>query len=154
MTSMLNRTIILLIVVCAGAAAQEDAGFIYVAPGHAPGGATIQGGAGGELVWRFFGFGGDIGYLAPQQSFSSGLGVLSLDPAIHFARHSDSAIDPYFLGGYTLMFRNGVRSGGNYGMGINWWFKRDFGLKVEMRDQVVPSTHFWGVRFGLDFHFD
>jgi len=151
---MLNRTIILFLLSCGGALAQQNAGFVYVAPGHVSGGATVQGGAGGELVWRFFGIGGDVGYLAPQKSFSDGLGVLSLDPAIHFAHHSDSAIDPYFLGGYTLMFRNGVKSGGNYGAGVNWWFKPDFGLKVELRDQVVDSSHFWGVRFGLNFHID
>src|SRR5581483_660523 len=96
-TRMLNRTIILFLLSCGGALAQQNAGFVYVAPGHVSGGATVQGGAGGELVWRFFGIGGDVGYLAPQKSFSDGLGVLSLDPAIHFAHHSDSAIDPYFL---------------------------------------------------------
>lgn len=152
--SVIKRIIFVALLTAAAALAQETAGYVFAAPGSASGTGTIQGGVGGELVWRYFGFGGDVSYLAPQRSFSDGFGVLSLDPAIHFPTHGHSSLDPYFLGGYTLFFRGGVANGGNYGGGVNWWFHRDFGLKLELRDQVVQGTHYWGFRVGLNFHTD
>jgi hypothetical protein len=153
---MTHRIILITLLAAAGAFAQESAGYIFAAPGRtsAPSTATIQGGAGGELVWRYFGLGGDVSWLAPQRSFSDGFGALSIDPAIHIPTHGHASIDPYFLGGYTLFFRSGTASGGNYGGGVNWWFNHDFGLKLELRDQVVHSTHYWGFRVGLNFHVD
>lgn len=147
----MNRIIILFLLLSAGAMAQEGGGYVFAAPGR-DGGATIEGGVGGDMVWRWIGFGGDIDYLAPQSSFSSGVGVVSVGPSLHFRRHEDSPIDPFVTGGYTAFFRNGVHSGGNYGAGVNWWLRPDVGLRVELRDQVVESTHYWGVRFGVDFH--
>src|SRR5579884_1124449 len=99
---MITRLALLTVLLGSAAAAQETAGYVFAAPGSGAGTATIQGGVGGELVWKYFGFGGDVSYLAPQRSFSSGFGVLSLDPAIHFPTHGHSSLDPYFLGGYTL----------------------------------------------------
>jgi len=147
----MKRIIILFLLLSASALAQEGIGYLFAAPGR-DGGATIQGGVGGEMVWRWVGLGSDVSYLAPQSSFSSGVGVWNLDPSFHFKPHEDSRIDPYFTGGYTLLFRGGEHSGGNYGVGVNWWFARDVGLRVELRDQVVEQTHYWGVRFGVNFH--
>lgn len=141
---------------CAGALAQETAGYVFAAPGStsSPGTATIQGGAGGELVWKYLGFGGELSYLAPQRSFSDGFGVFSLDPAIHVPVPRHTTIDPYFLGGWTLFFRNHTANGANYGGGVNWWFNNNFGLKLELRSHAVQGTQYWGFRFGLNFHTD
>lgn len=148
----MNRILILLVLLSASAFAQEGIGYLFAAPGRGGSSATVQGGVGGEMVWQYLGIGSDISYLAPQTSFSSGVGVWSLDPSLHYKRHEDSRIDPYFSGGYTLLFRGGVHSGGNFGAGLNWWIARDVGLRVELRDQVVEGTNYWGVRFGINFH--
>jgi len=41
----------------------------------------------------------------------------------------------------------------NFGGGVNWWFKRGLGLRLEVRDHV-PTTgngHLLGFRIGLSF---
>lgn len=152
----MNRSLIILLAFpCASAFAQESAAYVFAAPGARTGpgsSATVQGGLGGELVWKYLGFGAEASYLAPQQSFSSGVGVFSIDPAVHIPWHGSSRIDPYFLGGYTLLFRAGTFSGANYGGGVNWWFRPNYGLKVEFRDQVIRGIHYFGFRFGVNFH--
>jgi len=148
----MNRIIILFLLISASAMAQEGIGYLFGGAGRGGSGAIVQGGVGGEMVWRWIGFGSEVSYLAPQSSFSSGLGVVSVDPSIHFKRHEDARIDPYITGGYTAFIRNGVRSGANYGAGVNWWLGRDVGVRFEIRDQVLQQTHYWDFRVGVNFH--
>jgi hypothetical protein len=151
-----RRLIILLLLLSKSAFAQEGTGYVFVGPGASTaehGSATLQAGLGGELVWRYAGLTGELSYLAPQQTLSNAAGVFSVGPSVHIPWRGKRSIDPYILGGYTLFFYGqGARGGGNYGGGVNWWFNRDVGLKLEFRDQVAHGIQYWGFRFGLTFH--
>ncbi|MDX2042392.1 MAG: hypothetical protein SF097_14310 [Acidobacteriota bacterium] len=135
-------------------------GYVFAAPGVVASeygsSATWQFGVGGEgLLKGGFGVGGEIGGLAPAQSFSEGFGVFSAGANYHFLKASKSGkVAPFVNGGYTMFFRNGVTNGGHFGGGANYWFKERVGLRFEVRDQVVSAfgnTHFVGFRFGLTF---
>lgn len=135
-------------------------GYVFAAPGVSANEygstATMQFGVGGEgLIKGGFGVGGEIGGLAPVQSFSEGFGVFSAGANYHFLNASKSGkVVPFVNGGYTMFFRNGVANGGHFGGGVNYWFKERVGLRFEVRDQVVyefGNTHFVGFRFGLTF---
>jgi len=140
-------------------AEHKGQGYVFFAPGAvSPGGsASAHFGGGGEaLVYKGLGVGGEIGYLTPWQSFSSGLGVLSADGSYHFLpRKRDAKVVPFVTGGYTLFFRSGSGNLFNFGGGINYWFRQRVGLRLEFRDHVWPSSyqteHYWGFRIGLAF---
>lgn len=135
-------------------------GYVFAAPGVVTDGdygtATLHFGVGGEgLIKGGFGVGGEIGGLAPVESFSSGFGVLSAGANYHFLNASKSGkVVPFVNGGYTMFFREGVANGGHFGGGVNYWFKERVGLRFEVRDHIVAEasgTHFLGFRFGLTF---
>src|SRR5438067_1141473 len=142
-----------------GFAYQEHSaqGYAYFSPGaSSPGNTgTMQVGGGGEgLVYKGFGLGGELGYVAPWSSFSRGLGVLSADGLYDFNR--SEKLVPFVRSGYTLFFRSGAVNGINFGGGVNYWFRERVGLRLEVRDQVAieldgPSSHFYGFRIGLSF---
>jgi hypothetical protein len=63
-------------------------------------------------------------------------------------------LDPFVNAGYTRLQRGGGANGVNFGGGVNYWFKRHLGVRIEIRDHVmtdIGSVHFWGVRFGVAF---
>ncbi|MEK6409013.1 MAG: outer membrane beta-barrel protein [Acidobacteriota bacterium] len=110
-------------------------------------------GAGGEgLVYKGLGLGAEVGYIAPFRSAGDGIGILSPDVSYHFSNGSSKLV-PFVTGGYSLAFRNGTSSGGNFGGGVQYWMKDHLGLRVEFRDHVFSSDspHFFQFRVGLSF---
>lgn len=142
----------------APAAAQHSNGYVFFAPGAASCGGcsnmTLHFGAGGEgIIGKGVGIGAELGYLAPRESLGDGLGVFSPNGYYHFpGKNKDRKVDPFVTGGYTLFFRSGHGNLWNFGGGVNYWFSRRLGLKVEIRDHIWPeegTVHYWGVRLGL-----
>lgn len=131
-------------------------GYVFGGAGGNSGGnatASFQVGAGGEaLVYKGLGLGAEIGYLAPFKSGSDGFGIFSVNPSYHF-KTSNSKLVPFVTGGYSLAFRSGSSSGGNFGGGVQYWMKDHLGLRVEFRDHVFSSDspHFYQFRVGLSF---
>lgn len=114
--------------------------------------ATFQVAGGGEaLIYKGFGFGAEVGYLAPFEASGDGFGILSVNPAYHFT--SKSKLAPFITGGYSLAFRSGTSSGGNFGGGVQYWMKDHLGLRFEFRDHLFSSDspHFFQFRAGLSF---
>lgn len=149
-----------LLVLSAGAAwAQAGNVYVFVAPGALSccGGslATIQGGVGGEVsVWKRLAAGAEIGALGPVENIGSGFGVASFNGYGHLLG-SGRKLDPFVTGGYSLLWSNGHANAGNVGAGLNYWFARHFGLRVEGRDHIRnqgQQVHYWGVRFGIAIH--
>ena len=134
---------------------QKSQGYAFFAPGVAAPGSisTVQFGVGGEgLVYKGGGVGGELGYVAPSQSFGGGLGVLSANGSYNFSRRKK--LVPFVTGGYTLLFRAGSANGVNFGGGINYWLRKRVGLRLEFRDQIFPALdgkNFLGFRIGLSF---
>ncbi len=164
-------TIFLMICLPLLAAAQnadhKGQGYVYFAPGvgaldfEAESEGTLHLGAGGEgFFTRNLGVGADVGYLAPFEAFSEGLGTFSPNFVARFPSQSGSGkVEPFVAGGYTLFFRSGIGHGFNFGGGLNYWFKERLGLRFEVRDNVGVKTergfddtvHFVGFRIGLTF---
>ena len=133
-------------------------GYIFAAPGGTSGGGggTLHIGGGGEGVFKNgAGIGAEIGYVTPFESFGDGLGLFSVNGSYHFLKASKSGkVVPFVTGGYTGFFRGGYANGVNFGAGVNYWFKRRVGLRVEFRDNVFVqdgSAHLLNVRVGLTF---
>lgn len=154
--------VILLVVLLPFAAAAQSKerrgqGYVFVAPGTtSEGGATLHIGGGGEgLVYKGLGVGGEIGYLGAAQNLSGGIGVLSPNVSYHFRNASRSGkFVPFVTSGYSLLFPSDAVHAVNVGGGMNWWFKDRVGLRLELRDHIIPnsqSLHIIGLRIGLAF---
>jgi hypothetical protein len=121
------------------------------------GGAFVHVGGGGEgLLYKGFGMGAELGYFAPASDVSgNGLGILSVNPVYHFRNASASnKVVPFVTGGVSLGFRDGASSvGGNFGGGVQYWFKEKVGLRVEYRTHVFSSDRpfLHGIRAGISF---
>jgi hypothetical protein len=141
--------------------AQPSNGYIFFAPGgvsccgHTS--MTLQFGAGGEAVLGAgVGIGAELSALGPREFFGdSVVGVFSPNGYYHFVHGKNIKADPFVTGGYTLFFRSGHVNLFNFGAGLNYWLRRSFGVRFEIRDQVHttngPSVHWWGARVGLVF---
>lgn len=132
-------------------------GYAFVAPGStSEGGSTLHFGVGVEgLVYKGLGVGGEIGYLGATRKLSEGFGVFSPNVSYHFLNATKSGkLVPFVTGGYSLLFRSDVAHAGNFGGGVNYWFKDRIGARLEFRDHVVGHSglgHFFGFRIGLAF---
>jgi hypothetical protein len=151
---------LLLLISASAGWAQRATGYAFVAPGAVTccgrSESTLHVGVGTELrVWKGLAAGLEAGALGPNRSLSDSLGVASFDGVYHFLPDRDRKLDPFVNGGYSLMFRSGHAHLGNYGGGVNYWFARHFGARVEFRDHLRTqgvAVHYWGVRFGISIH--
>lgn len=112
----------------------------------------FQFGASGDgLVYKGFGLGAEIGYLAPFRAGGNGVGLFSADASYHFSR--TSKLVPFVIGGCSAAFRSGTSHGGNFGGGLHYWMKDHVGLRFEVRDHVFSSDspHLFQFRVGLSF---
>lgn len=120
-------------------------------------GAFVHFGGGGEgLLHKGLGLGAELGYFAPAgDGIDNGVGILSVNPAYHFRGASASKkVVPFVTGGFSLAFRNSAASGGgNFGGGVQYWFKERAGLRVEYRTHVFSSDRpfLHSVRVGISF---
>lgn len=115
---------------------------------------TFQIAGGGEgLLYKGFGMGAEVGYLAPFQGAGDGFGILSVNPSYHFRGSGSGRLVPFVTGGFSLGFRNGAAGGGNFGGGVQYWMKDHVGLRLEFRDHIFSSDtpHFYQFRVGLSF---
>ena len=164
----LTLTAVLLMACLAPAAlAQRTLGYWYVAPGGltTPGAApsipghtalTLQMGGGGELALaKGVSLGIEGGAVALAHDYINTVqGEGSLNGFYHFRHSRQARWDPFVTGGYSLFFRRGATSLGNFGGGVNYWFADTVAFRFEFRDQVQggPATiHYWGARIGFSF---
>ena len=137
-------------------------GYVFVAPGGSSGSgftnATLHAGAGGEaLVYKGVGLGAEVGAIWPVESIGDALGLFSANGSYNFfGSDSDRKAVPFVTGGYTLLFREGTANLWNAGGGVNYWFRDNLGLRLEVRDHIWPrrfgsTTHLWQVRVALAF---
>lgn len=130
-------------------------GYVFGGAGAATGGFSngiFSFGAGGEgLVYKGFGMGAEVGYVAPFERGGDGIGIFSADASYHFNR--SAKLVPFVTGGYSAAFRSGASHGGNFGGGVHYWMKDHVGLRFEVRDHVFSSDspHLFQFRVGLSF---
>ena len=150
--------ILLLVSLPAIAAAQSNDkgrayGYLFAGPGVSTNGSDtlVNFGTGAEgFVYKGLAVGAEIGGFTAAKEFKL-LGALSPNVSYHFLKASKSGkVIPFITGGYTLFFGDGVANRGNFGGGVNYWFKDTAGLRFEVRDYVIASdSHIVGFRFGL-----
>jgi len=133
-------------------------GYGFVAPGAAIGdGSSTEllhfgGGAEGN-IYKGLGVGAEIGYLTPLEAISNGAGVFSVDGLYRFHK-SRSKIEPFLVGGYSLLFRSDFANAVNFGGGIDYWFRKKLGMRFEFRDHFSPhylDDHIIQGRIGVVF---
>lgn len=118
-------------------------------------------GVGGEgrLTDRF-GLGAEAGALMPvtNNDIAITTGLASVTPAYHFAsRNSEGKTDPFVDGGLSLLLGGGGGAAAfHYGGGVNYWFARRLGLRLEFRHHVWfpeagANINLVGFRVGLAF---
>jgi hypothetical protein len=145
------------------AAGQSGIGYLIAGGGSSTGAGccTYQGvngfsqyAAGGEFVAsQTVGFGAELGGIKKHNSFV----YVSVDASFHFLRNAKAGkADPFITGGYTYasdLFA--TANGANFGVGLNYWFARHFGVRAEFRDMVFPASaitaNFWAIRGGIAF---
>ena len=132
--------------------------FFFGAPGVLTGTdtTTVHFGGGTEVVWsNGLGFAFDAGYLAEPAYFSSG--AMSFSPAMLYQFPIDGPVKPYVRGGGTMIV--GTFGGDllwTIGGGINYFFKDNMALKVEVRDSFHsydPGGGLVDVLIGLSFRY-
>jgi hypothetical protein len=137
--------------------------YVFVAPGVATTfscrsctAGTIHFGGGGEgTFYKGLGVGAEIGYLGAMGSMNEGIGLASLNGIYIFRSRSHPKLDPFLTGGGTLAFAGGGLFGGlNFGGGVQYWFRKRIGLRVEFRDHIPNqdfSSHLFEGRIGFAF---
>jgi len=141
------------------ASAQEQSkaqGYAVFGPGDYRETTQLHFGGGVETdLYKGLGFSLDAGYMANAKYLSSGLGIFSPNGRYAFRRSADSQLIPYITAGYSLLFRNATINGFNYGGGIDYWFAKKVGLKVEFRDHILTqfydNPHIYQFRVGFSF---
>lgn len=131
-------------------------GYAYFAPGRLSGGSTmLHFGAGGEgFFYKGLAAGGEIGYLAPAQCLTYGVGLLSVNGSYHLNRDAHWKVAPFVTAGYSLAFRGGSENLFNVGGGLSYWLSDRTGLRLEFRDYVYPAdgaTHSVEFRIAVAF---
>jgi hypothetical protein len=102
-------------------------------------------------IWRSLGIGGEVGMVGIGEEAA---GVLSLNSTWSFVRSPfrTKGLVPYISGGIsTASAGEGTGStGGNFGVGVNWWFRERKGLQLELRDHCFGRDgNLVGLRIGL-----
>jgi hypothetical protein len=131
-------------------------GYAFVGLGDYRGTTQLHFGGGLETdLYKGLGFSLDAGYVADAKYLSSGIGIFSPNGRYAFRRSSDSKLIPYVTAGYSLLFRTGTANGFNYGGGIDYWFAKKVGIKVEFRDHILTqfydNPHIYQFRAGFSF---
>lgn len=127
----------------AATASGESAGMLY------------YGGGGEAILHKIVGVGGELGAVTSTH-FEGTLGLADANGYVHFTSNRRARLDPFVTGGYTLMFHSGYHANlFNFGGGVNYWFGKNLGLRLEFRDHVQTGNgstgHLLAFRVGLSF---
>ena len=154
--------LLLVMLVPAGAPGQEKTkqkdgqGYAFVGLGaiNAEAG-TLQFGGGAEAnLYKGLGIGLEIGYFSPMEAFGDGIGIFSVNGQYIFGLENPRRFKPFVTGGYSLAFRSSTANAMNFGGGIHYWLSNRLGLRLEIRDYIIPDIwdmHAWQGRVGLEF---
>lgn len=131
---------------------------------YGPGGLVSRYGTGvayygGFSVERIFagrvGIGVDIGGVnASPTNFNYSAGLLAFGGSYHFIPAA-RRVDPFVTAGIAGVTLEGAPALIQFGAGMNYWVKKNFALRAEIRDQVGndggTALHYLATRFGIAF---
>ena len=111
-------------------------GYLYMAPGVSSGNATSHFGGGGEyLLYKGLGVGGEVGWW--RQNWDTSM-LVSVNGLYQF--HASRKLVPFTTAGFSYSALDRTR-GVNLGGGANWWLRDNAGLRLEVRDHVMPIPY-------------
>ncbi len=155
----MKRTLLVCLVLSlwAGAAmAQSSNGYVFFAPGTVTGGGGVFdfGGGAEAILGKIVGVGGELSAITSTH-FTGIVGLADVNGYGHFIPNRHSRFDPFVTAGYSLMFRDGHMNLFNVGGGMNYWFRKTVGLRVEFRDHILRDSgraeHYAAWRVGFSF---
>ncbi len=157
MSMRLSYTLAFLVLVSSTAFAQGSNGYLFAGATKPHNSVFTRyqnsfahiGGGGEAAVGRRIGLGGELGALIATDNRSRTVGLASIGPYFHFPT-SNSRIDPFVTGGYSIVFQSGAGHLWHAGGGINFWMHRRVGFRAEFRDHVWLTGE--GLQL-LDFRF-
>lgn len=129
--------------------------------GYASLGAATEG-HGSEAFWAFGGGGEyvassglglrlDVGVLT-DSGLDEAVGIFT--PGVLFEFKPERRTAPFVTTGYTLLFRSGTANGLHFGAGVRHWFRERFGIRFEVRDDVLfPDGAFHFISGRVSFLF-
>ena len=111
--------------------------------------AIAQFGIGGET--REFGkavsFTGEGGFVTSLGSGASGTSILAA--GLVFSKVPNDRADRFFFTGGAIFFPEVGSTGGYLGLGLKTWASDRFGVRFEIRDQIVSDIHLLIFRIGV-----
>ncbi|MGE5644332.1 MAG: hypothetical protein ACM336_00935 [Acidobacteriota bacterium] len=155
----MRLSLLLALTTATSAFAQRSMGYWFAAPGALTAGGrtpfTLHLGGGGEFaIGKGISGGIEGGAIGLVHHYKDTVqGTASANAYYHFFHSSDARLDPFVTGGYSIFFRRGTQSLGNFGGGLNYWIWKTVAVRVEVRDHVMgtPRAHYWGIRLGMSF---
>src|SRR5438874_10189367 len=121
--------------------AQSNNGYVFAGPGAvtASGLSTtvLHGGVGFEIrLPAGLAAGAEAGVLSNVER-TGAIVIGSVNGYYHFIHDRSFKLDPFVTAGYTGLVSDGAINAFNVGGGVNWWFVRHAGLKLEFRDHIT-----------------
>lgn len=135
--------------------------YVFIAPGsetaqQMTSSSYAVGGGAEQLLGKGFAAGIDLSALIPGKGkANNAIGSTSFNGYFHPIMKSN--YDIFVTSGYSLMFRDFVANGFNFGGGVNFWYRENRGLYFEVREEAGQHKpeflehHFFQVRIGLSF---
>jgi hypothetical protein len=120
-------------------------------------GSAMYGGFAIErMVAGRFAIGIDIGVAETgKTNFNYSGGLLSFGGSYHFLPGATRKADPFVAIGVSAITQEGAPALFHLGVGMNYWIKKNFGLKAEIRDHATSDNgtalHYLASRFGVAF---
>jgi hypothetical protein len=124
--------------------AQSNNVYLFAGPGAVTASglstAVLHGGVGFEVrLPAGLAAGAEAGVLSNVER--TGVVVIgSVNGYYHFIHKRSRKLDPFITGGYTGIISDGSVNAFNFGGGVNWWFVRHLGLKLEFRNHVTRQS--------------
>jgi hypothetical protein len=109
-------------------------GYLFFSDVHAHYGIFHVGGGADFRVFKGLGINSEVGVMG---RLADGEGLFSIGPSYPFMGARKSKLEPFVDGGYTRTFAGSPGSQNLFfGGGINYWFFKRVGLRVDFRDYV------------------
>jgi hypothetical protein len=128
------------------ASAQSNSAYVFAGPGAVTAAsvstAVVHAGVGFEVrLPAGLGAGAEAGVLSDVERRGF-VPLASINGYYHFVHGRSLKLDPFVTAGYTGLVSDGLIEAFNFGGGVNWWFGRHAGVKLEFRDHITQQGFF------------
>lgn len=113
---------------------------------------NVSFGAGGDaFLFRGLTAGAEIGHYQFVERGSDGFGIAGFNAGYHWNRRGAGRTEPFVSAGPAIVFGNASSPGASFGGGVNYWFSRRLGLRLEGRLYGFAGDAIAKFRVGISF---